>query len=245
MAAYDTALGIISDAAVELGLGAVADAYGSTDAHVVQLCALLKSLGRALVRENKFLQLRKEHSFTTTSATTYALPSDFLEYVDATGWNRTAQMPLVPTSPQDWQRLKAAGDTLAFQVLFRPRDTTLELWPQPPAAGDTVAFEYMSDAWVATAAGLSPTLNAPTANTHAIALDSLLMVRGLKVAFLQAKGFDSSAALREYETTWAAVSGAGVGTAPVLSMRGGRGGPPAMPSAPLTGFGFDGQGGLG
>ena len=49
VASFDTALNIISDAAVELGLGAVTAAYASTDPNIVQLRTALKMAGRKMI----------------------------------------------------------------------------------------------------------------------------------------------------------------------------------------------------
>lgn len=62
---YASALEIISDAAVGLGLGQVVDAYGSTDANIIQLRGILKSAGRKLVFDRDWNHLTREYSFVT------------------------------------------------------------------------------------------------------------------------------------------------------------------------------------
>lgn len=246
MALYDTAANIISDVAVEVGLGAVSDAFASTDANVAQLRSLLKSTGRAMVLRHAWLQQRKEYSFTTSGSGTYSLPADFQRMVDQSGWNRTNRRPLQPASPQEWQYLKAALGGTVYSVLFRPHDSTLELWPQPDPSGETVAFEYMSRYWVQSSGATSPDKDAPTANGDTVKLDVQLATRALKLAFLRAKGFDTTAAQQEFEEAFDSVASANAGAAPVLSLAG----PPLaeklldMTNAPATGFGLDGDGGL-
>jgi hypothetical protein len=247
VALYDTAGNILSDAAVELGLGAVADAFASTDENVVRLRALLKSAGRFLVRRYDWLQATKEYTFTTTAGEdTYAMPADYVSMVDGSGWNRTSRMPLEATSPQTWAALKATEAGQVWTVHFRPGDTTLRLHPDPPASGETIAFEYRSLYWVRAAASASPDKDAPTANGDFIHLDAELVKKALKLAFLRATGFDSTAAQQDYEDELGSARDANVGSAPVLSL---TGAPTQerlldMSNAPLTGFGFDGMGGL-
>lgn len=65
MSNYASALEIISDTGAELGLGEVSDAYGSTDANIIQLRGLLKSAGRKLVYERDWTYLLGEYDFTT------------------------------------------------------------------------------------------------------------------------------------------------------------------------------------
>lgn len=246
MAAYETAGSIVSDVAVEVGLGVVSDAWASTDANVVQLRTLLKSVGRGLVAQHAWLQQRKEHTFTTSTASTYSLPADFLSMVEQSGWNRSSRLPLVPATPQEWQYLQATDVGVVLSLAFRPRDGLLEVWPQPPASGETVAFEYLSRHWVDTDADDVADADAPSANADVVRLESNLVSRGLKLAFLRAKGFDSTAAQVEYEAAFGAAASASATAAPVLQIGGSRtserhlnGG-----NAPATGFGLDGDGGL-
>jgi hypothetical protein len=248
VALYDTAANILSDVAVEVGLGAVATPYASTDANVVQLRTLLKSTGRTLVRKLPFLQATKEHTLTTTSGEdTYALPADYVQMVDGSGWNRTSRMALEPTSPQTWQALKATEAGQVWTVHFRPGDTTLRLHPDPPATGEVIAFEYRSLYWVRATASAAPDKDAPTLDSDVVHLDAELVKAALKVAFLQAKGFDSTGAMLALEECLSQARDAAAGAAPVLSL---TGRPTSerlldLSNAPLTGFGFDGLGGLG
>lgn len=275
--AFDTAANIVNDAAVEVGLGSVADPFTSQDANFVQLCRLLKSCGRELVQARNWTYLRKEHTFTTVvNKPIYALPADFLRMYDQTGWNRTNRLPLGgPLSPQEWQYLKARLVGVVFTVLFRPMNRTINLYPDNPTpAGYVIAFEYGSAYWVQSPTGVNPygawsgatiyatggtvrhaatgcgfwtvvyasgvvgalspastapspaigesvtdsggtiwsynegaTLDGPVAGTDVIWFNPLLMVRSLKLAFLKAKGLDTTAAERDYLTTLNAAMG--------------------------------------
>ena len=60
MARWDDAGTIINDAAVEVGLSAVADPFASADPAFVQLCRLLTSAGREL------LGMHQWHKFVAT-----------------------------------------------------------------------------------------------------------------------------------------------------------------------------------
>jgi hypothetical protein len=148
MALYDTAGNIISDAAVELGLGAVSDALASTDANVVQLRALLKSMGQRLARKREWVQLRREGAISTTAGTsTYDLPADFMDMVDQSGWNRTTRREILPVSAQQWQFMKATVVAGALNVTFLPQMSSIELYPAPTGI-ERIYFEYRSFFWV-------------------------------------------------------------------------------------------------
>src|SRR5688572_457522 len=115
--AWDSVGNIVNDAALELGLitSASADVYGETNQNIVQLRALLKSLGQRLVRDFKWSHLTKEHTFDTADGVSnYTLPDDFQRIVDGTAWNRTTDLPLVgPLNAQQWQALKGQASSLA------------------------------------------------------------------------------------------------------------------------------------
>ena len=198
----DTAGQVVNDALVELGLSAVSDPFADTDPNVAQVCTLLKSTGRKLIHEHKWTFLRKEYLFTTVQGTaTYPLPADFHEMIDQTGWNRTTRLPFGgPLSAQQWQFLKSRLAGVVFTVLFRPLGGTLYLYPDNPTPGGySIAFEYQSDGWIEVPGIPSSTFrDYPRDSTDIVRLDSHLTSRALKLAWLQAKGFDTSAALDDY-----------------------------------------------
>jgi hypothetical protein len=246
VALYETALSIISDASVEMGLGAVSDAYGSTDANVIQLRTLLKTVGRRLALSRDWSHLVKQYTFTTDGDDEYDLPADFSMMVPGTSWNRTTQMRGQPVNAQAWQYLKASNTTVTYTVFFRMSDLTLTFHPDPPSSGETIAFEYRSRYWVTATGQSAPNKDAPTANTDTIEFDATLMVPALKLAFLQAKGFDATAAKIEYDEALERVAGANVGAAPILSLGAGSLDERLLDesNAPSSGFGLDGEGGL-
>jgi hypothetical protein len=107
--------------------------------------------------EHQWPQLLREFSVMTVAGVSdYALPSDFLEMVDQSGWNRTTRFPLGgPLSPQEWQFLKASGVGVVFNVVFRNGNVpdvngsfvdAFRVLPAP-AANVAIAFEYRSRAW--------------------------------------------------------------------------------------------------
>jgi len=242
--AFDTAGNIVNDAAVEVGLERLTDPFGSYDANYVQLVRLLKSCGRELVQARNWTYLRKEHTFTTVQGTSaYDLPVDFLRMYDQSGWNRTNRLPLGgPLSPQEWQYLKARLVGVVFTVLFRPMNRQIHLYPDTNTPGGyVIAFEYGSSYWLSSPA--TPTvlsLDAPADGSSIVWFDPLLMVRSLKLAFLKAKGFDTTAAEQDYATTLSAVMGMDA-PSKVLSLNRVNMDPSAVllggQSVPITGFG--------
>lgn len=242
---WDTAGHVINDACVEIGLSPVADPYASVDPNVVQMCYLLKSLGRELVHMRAWNHLRAEHTFTTVAGqSTYPLPADYHNMIDQTWWNRTNRLPVGgPLSPQEWQYLKARLVGVVFNVLFRPMDRLISLYPDTNTpGGQVIAFEYSSAFWVSTA-GTPDTATAdyPTLSSDFVWFDPLILVRGLKLAFLKAKGFDTTSVQQDYNRVLESMKGADSPSAILSATRGGARGPmdPLIgnQSVPITGFG--------
>lgn len=248
MAQFDTVATIVEDVATEVGLGTVTVAYDSTDNHVLQLLKLLQVVGRALVIRNPWLQNRREYTFTTTSATTYALPADFQSMVDQTGWNRTGVSPLRAVTPQVWQYLKALPATSVVTVIFKPGHVNATGAPQlellTANSGQEIAFEYRSRYWVADGAASAVSYDAPVATTDVVRLDSHLVTRALRMAFLRARGFPSQAAQEDFAEALEATRSANVNAAHLLRADGRRDTDRLLDdsNSPRSGYGFDAGG---
>jgi hypothetical protein len=214
---FGTAGEIINDAAMEVGLGGSyttpGDPYASTDSNVLQLCQMLKSAGREMVKTRNWSYLRRECTITTVAGVSnYALPADFLNMIDQTGWVRTTRLPMAgPVSPQEWQYLKARLVGITLTILFRPLNRTIQIFPDGANApgGLDLAFEYQSRYWcggdatvtagvVADAVVTFPTADAPTATADVIWFDKWMMSRLLKLRFLEDKGLPTASAERAY-----------------------------------------------
>lgn len=218
--AYGTAADIVQQAAQELGLGALADVWASGDANVAQLRALLATVGRRLVKQRAWTHLQKEYTFTTSGADSYPLPADFRAPLARTTWNRTSTFPAGnPLSGQQWQALKARATILTVTLLVRQQQGKLFVYPAEDS-GSLVAYEYLSSFWVQPVGQTAPTADAPTANTDTVCFDALLLMQGLKVAWLEAKGFDATAAQGDFQTTLALVEGEDAPPS-TLSLKGG------------------------
>ncbi len=224
--AFDTALNVISDAAVELGLSTgVVDPFGSTDANIVQLRTLLKTVGREIERERRWTHLQREHTFTTSAnVSVYALPTDFRAMINQSGWNRSSRFPLGgPLLPEEWQMMKSSQMTSAFTVFLRFQQGRIYLFPDTNTPGSLdLAFEYLTSYWVQSFGQSAPDKDAPTANTDTICFDPLLMVRGLKLAWKKEKGLDTTTAQDDYDRALMMVKSDDAAS-PVLDIGGGGG----------------------
>jgi hypothetical protein len=217
---FETALTVISTASTQLGLGAVADPYGSTDPNVIQMRSLLSSIGRKLAAHRRWRTLTLEHTFDTANGTAeYALPNDFVAMVDQSEWNRTTDRQALPVGAEAWQYLATGAVTSTINALFRVRAATVEISPTPTGIA-TIGFEYLSRYWVQTSGAAQADKDAPTANTDALFFDSELLVSALKRAFLKAKGWDATNAEVEYQEALALAEAADVAAAPRIGIGG-------------------------
>lgn len=222
---YSTAGTILNRVSRQCGLGTRTDPYDGVDENFAQLVEFLNTLGESLTIDNTWSHLCDEGSFTTNGVETkYTVPANFHAFVDQSGWNRDTAFPLMgPVSPQETQFLKAQSSNILVNVAFRLQGGTLVL-PVVPSSGYDVAFEYQSTYWVATQAGGSATADAASATDKddVILHDALPMVLGVKLKFLEAKGFDTGVVARDYERALDHYVAKNAG-APVLSLGGGDG----------------------
>tara|TARA_R110000744_G_scaffold41318_3_gene93527 strand:- start:547 stop:1281 length:735 start_codon:yes stop_codon:yes gene_type:complete len=211
---------IINRAAVEVGLLPSSDAVSDTDETYIQMVGLLNSSGQELCDLNDWPVLVRSYEINTldTDSGAYDLPEDFNYMIDQTGWDRTNQVPIGgPLSAQEWTYL--AGRNLVSQTIyasFRQMDGKLDLYPQPPPNGMRLTFEYISRNWLKEQGSLVPNRDTIGAGSNICILDPLLSIKFLKLKFLQAKGFDASAAGMEFDTLLASRIGKDTG-APILS----------------------------
>ena len=190
---------IVNRAAVQCGLASVADPFASTDPNFVQLVELLNVVGEDLLSAAKWSHLVTETTIVTAaSATFYALPADYDRMLDNTEWNRTNRLPMLgPLSGQETQFIKAILSGTLVQVAYRIQGNTIT-FPIAPSNAQTLAFEYMSNNWAWTAAGAAPDISTTATTTDTVLYDPEVTMAGLRLAYLDAKGFDIATAQRRY-----------------------------------------------
>ena len=236
-----TATKILNRVAVEVGLDAVADPYASNEQHFVQLKYLLQISGEELAIAHPWEFLTKEHTFTTTTASEYSLPDDFLHMVDQSGWNRTDDRPLYgPMSSQQWTYLlgrELVSDTI--HVSFRIMDGAFHVFPQPTVSGDVIAYDYVTKNWVSDDAATPVYSDTVSLGTDVPLFDKTLITRHVKMKWLEAKGFDTSKAQDDFNQVFSFLTGKDKGGR-ILSAGSGRRGFPYLNgrwSVPDGGFG--------
>ncbi len=237
---------IVGRTASEVGLldlnpasQAAFDAFGSTNRLVSRMLTLLNGLGSELASKVKKHLIREVSFVTAGGALSYALPADYVEMVERTGWDRSGVISLAgPVSAARAQFLKAWDGAAVTHIEFRLQGNRLT-FPVDPGDGKTITFEYYSEYWVQTAAsGTGPDADHVTANTDYVLFDPTLVVLGLKLKYLQSTGRDTGIAYAEFMDRLEYVKGK-VGGGPTLSLGGKRGSSfIGVNNIPDTGYGL-------
>jgi hypothetical protein len=242
MSRFITANEIINQVCTEVGLVTSVDPVGSTEDTYIQMTGLLTAAGQEFVEMVPWQVLRSVYEFETADGDTgeYSLPDDFAYMVDQTGWDMGNNIPIAgPLSPQQWCFLEGRNlVTSTIYASFRLFDNTFNLFPQPPITGMTVRFEYINRNWVQeTNAGARR--DSIGTGTDVVLYEQILIKKFLKVKWLDAKGFDSTAARMDFDNIFTGRVGRDKG-APVLSAAGANLGFPylnAWWNVPYSGYG--------
>lgn len=157
-----------------------------TTAATRQLVALANRSATSL-RTMPFTRRRATGTIAMTTATSYALPSDFFEYIPDTAYMEGDLETVVWPVPEDvWSLYQNGGVSPAGQLFVRQLGGSLAILN--PVDGTDLLFEYLSNAVIrATAAGAYK--ERYTVDTDEWQLDDELAVLDVKWRFKKEKGF--------------------------------------------------------
>lgn len=212
---------LLNRVAVEVGLTPVADPWADQAQHFLQLRYLLQTAGEELTLAHPWEWQVGSHNIQTLALDTgnYDLPSDFLQMLDQTGWERSENVPLFgPLSPQDWTYL--LGRDLVSSTIyasFRLKDGKFSIFPQPPPAGLDIHFEYQTKNWVSDGQPTPTLSDTVTDGSEVILFDRTLISRYLKLKWLESKGFDTTKPQDDFNQVFGSVAGKDKG-AEILSI---------------------------
>jgi hypothetical protein len=131
--------------------------------------------------------LVKSTTIAMTTATDYALASDFLAYVPDTLWSNGGMRPVnMPVTPNGWTILKSGIGLNPGQ--FNCRFIGGRLHVQNPEDGGTLRYEYVSKNALTDTGGTSKEMF--TADTDICLLDDELFLADLKWRYKKEKGID-------------------------------------------------------
>lgn len=235
---------ILNRVGVEVGFTPVTDPYTDDDQQWLQLRYLLQTAGEELVMAWDWEFLTSSHQIVTsnTDSGDYPLPPDFRDMMDQSGWERSANVPLIgPLSSQDWTYL--LGRDLVSSTIyasFRIKDGLFSIFPQPPPDGLDINFEYQSLAWLGLGGDVEARVAEIVTGDDVPLFDKTLISRYLKSKWLDAKGFDSTRATDDFSVMFSTITGKDKGSR-ILNAGSNQRGVPYLDNrynSPDTGYGM-------
>lgn len=219
----NTLSAIVQNMAQMVGYPVPVDPAGDTDPAVGQMVQAVNMAGTDLLSMGDWQELTKSHSISIVADSpgqqekSFALPDDFYEFADQTQWNSTNQWPAIgPISPQMWQTLLVRTTLPTLSFYWQVRGSRIYIL-SPPTDAQTLTFFYQSYAWVQDQDVSTTYKNRATKNGDIILLDSYMVTLLARVKWLEMKGFDSAAAMRDFQVAFENRKGNEKG-APVLTM---------------------------
>lgn len=214
---------IVQNMAAMVGYPVPNDPAGDSDPAVVQMVQAVNIAGTDLLSLYDWQELTKPFTISIVADApgqtekAFALPEDFYEFIDQTQWNATNQLPAIgPVSAQSWQALLIRTTLPTLSFYWQVRGNMLYVLA-PPVGAQSLTFFYQSYAWVIDQDNPDLYKNRATKNGDTILLDSYLVTLLARVKWLEMKGFDSAAAMRDFQVNFENRKGNEKG-APVLSM---------------------------
>jgi hypothetical protein len=195
-------LSVVQSVAPLLGINRPAVALNSTDITIQQLVAIVQEEGDELARRHDWGALKTPLPGTFTGDGTtlsFALPANFHRLPNGPiFWRRDrSYMPLSgPMSDMEWRALQAVNFTSVVNYAWRVRRPNVEVVPALPA-GEIVDYEYLSQAWIVTAA--NDRVTALTNDTDTFLVPEVLLKLGTRWRWKKSKGLEYAEDFRTYE----------------------------------------------
>jgi hypothetical protein len=128
----------------------------------------------------------------------YSLPTDYEALVPRTMWDKSKHWEMLgPEDAQQWEWLLSGYISTGPRIRWRLLGAYFQIWPGM-STSEYLGFEYRSKGWANAADGTVK--NSFTADTDTCIYPDRLMVNATKLKYFEAKGFDTTAMMRNYLT---------------------------------------------
>ena len=118
-------------------------AYAAADEGAVRRLVNLANRSVELLSRYQWQALRKTHTFTLTTATTYQLPADFRSFVPDTMYTDSHLWAVdFPTNAGEWAYLQASAGGSGIRTQLRLLGNQIQIYQ--PNSGETIRVEYVS-----------------------------------------------------------------------------------------------------
>lgn len=196
-----TALTIVQNACLRLGLTSPQSVFASTNVQTLQMAGLMNQAGYVNMHDWQWRQLTTEQTFVTVAAELQpgAVPSDCDRIIPDTVYNRsTTRKVYGPLSEEDWQKYKAYPIFTSVNPAFILRGDTDWYFQPAPSASWTIAYSYITKNWAKDASLVG--ISSMSADTDTSKFPDELMTLEVIWRFLKAKNFDYAEALNDCES---------------------------------------------
>lgn len=200
-----TLLVAVQSALGELGQSRPQVVVSSTDKEVQQMFSLLIALCEELSQTYNWQELQTSHTFQAEAGQdSYKLPTDCLRIVNSTLWDTSTQTPISgPLTDAGWAAVKNGLGATPTDNQYRLQGQSLKLLPTPQAT-KTIAYDYISAKYVINAG--DGVLKTDFANdADGFVFDDRLVINGLKLKYMETKGFDTTTYLSDFNRSLEAV----------------------------------------
>lgn len=220
---FATVAALLNRVAVQCGLSTVADPYASSDPDFILMRDLLVSVGDDILQEHDWTHLVLTGTILTNGSTTsYVMPASYKRMVPRTAWNRSTRLPaLGPLSRQQSAALQASIMTIVVDVVFQMQGGVM-FFPVVPPNGATIAWDFESRYWIKSSGGTAPDRAEPAAADDLLLFDPELLLAGVRLRFLEIRGFDTTVAATRYAEQLEAAIGENIGGGQALNLSGPR-----------------------
>ena len=227
-----------------IGQPAPPDPAGSTDPSTQQMVTACNQAASDLYAMRDWQELRQQLTLTivgdvaSQSEKSFNLPSDYGRFVDATQWSAQQQWPAIgPISPQVWMQYLVNNLEPVTTFYWQVRNDKLFILRPPYPTGQSFQAYYISRGYVQDADDSALLKNNATKNGDIFLLDGQLIILLGRVKWLEYKGFDTSAAMRDFQLQYDSRAGSDEG-APIYNLSS-RAGMPLLSvlNLPNTGYG--------
>ena len=170
----------------------------------LQYLEVFYELAEDLLSRGLWPQLKKTHTFTTTSADTYAFPTDYYAACVDTAWDTTNQWPLKgPVTDSEFARQTYwFGPTYTkttFRIFSGPLTGDKKPFQMVPVAADLdFAFDYISNLFIYDSTGATGKALV-TADTDICVFPEETIKVGWPHFWYKSRGQDNSKAEAQYE----------------------------------------------
>jgi len=134
----------------------------------------------------------------TFSQVLFVPPADFDSQIDRTHWDKSKHWEMLgPSTPQQREWLRSGYISTGPRIRYWYQGGLFMIWP-PLGVTDSLSYEYRSKWWIYAASATSVSKQLFTADTDTTIWPDSLMRAMIRLKYLEAKGMDTTAALRVY-----------------------------------------------